>query len=123
MRARPIGGGVMMWRGITRGPNFLGGRTMAMAGRRDCKFVCYPIQEFDDGTCLINWIADRAMPPDYVWREQDWNRAGRLEDFLDAFAGWSFDWLDVPKIITTARASGNIRWWTATRCRAGATGG
>jgi len=97
-------GGVMMWRGITRGPNFLGGRTMAMAGRRDCKFVCYPIQEFDDGTCLINWIADRAMPPDYVWREQDWNRAGRLEDFLGAFASWSFDWLDVPKIITTAQS-------------------
>ena len=97
-------GGIMMWRGVTRGPSFLGGRTMAMAGKRDCKFVCYPIEEFDDGTCLINWIADRAMAEDYVWREQDWNREGRLDDFLGVFSDWTFDWLDVPEIITTAQS-------------------
>ncbi len=97
-------GGIMMWRGVTRGPSFLGGRTMAMAGKRDCKFVCYPIEEFADGTCLINWIADRAMAEDYVWREQDWNREGRLDDFLGVFSDWTFDWLDVPEIITTAQS-------------------
>ena len=97
-------GGIMMWRGVTRGPSFLGGRTMAMAGKRDCKFVCYPIEEFEDGTCLINWIADRAMAEDYVWREQDWNREGRLDDFLGVFSDWTFDWLDVPEIITTAQS-------------------
>ena len=97
-------GGIMMWRGVTRGPSFLGGRTMAMAGKRDCKFVCYPIEEFNDGTCLINWIADRAMAEDYVWREQDWNREGRLDDFLGVFSDWTFDWLDVPEIITTAQS-------------------
>lgn len=95
-------GGVMMWRGVTRGPNFLGGRTMAMAGRRDAKFVCYPIQEFDDGTCLINWIADLLLPEDYEWRQQDWNRQGERADFANTFADWRFDWLDVPKVIEEA---------------------
>lgn len=97
-------GGIMMWRGTTRGPNFLGGRTMAMAGRKEAKFVCYPIAEYDDGTCLINWIADRAMPEDYVWREQNWNREGRLDDFLPLFEDWHFDWLDIPAIIRGAQS-------------------
>ncbi|RFP89406.1 flavin-dependent oxidoreductase [Rhodobacteraceae bacterium 63075] len=96
-------GGTMMWRGVTRGPAFLSGRTMAMAGRKDCKFVCYPIRDFGDGTMLINWIADRAMPEGYEWRRQDWNRAGRLEDFLAAFEDWHFDWLDVPEVIRRAQ--------------------
>ena len=95
-------GGTMMWRGTTRGPKFLTGRTMAMAGRKECKFVCYPIHDYGDGTCEINWIADRTMPADYNWREQDWNREGVLEDFLPAFEGWNFDWLDVPATIRAA---------------------
>ena len=36
---------------------------------------------------------------------RDWSRAGRLEDFLPAFADWHFDWLDVPALI---RASDTI---------------
>ena len=95
-------GGVMMWRGVTRGPRFLTGRSMAMAGRKACKFVCYPIEDYGDGTCLINWIADRMMPKDYQWREQDWNRPGSLADFAPAFADWRFDWLDIPAVIAGA---------------------
>lgn len=94
--------GIMMWRGVTVGPRFLTGRTMAMAGRRDCKFVCYPIKHLSDGNCLINWIADLAFPPEYDWAKQDWNRKGRTEDFLPAFEDWSFDWLDIPKIVKEA---------------------
>lgn len=97
-------GGTMMWRGITRAPAFLSGRTMAMAGRKACKFVCYPIHDHGDGTMLINWIADRAMPEGYDWRRQDWNRAGKLEDFLPAFEDWHFDWLDVPAVIRGAES-------------------
>lgn len=96
-------GRVMMWRGVTRGPKFLTGRSMAMVGRKACKFVCYPIEDYGDGTCLINWIADRMMPDDYVWRAQDWNRAGNRADFAPAFADWSFDWLDIPALIRDAQ--------------------
>ena len=96
--------GVMMWRGVTVGPRFLTGRTMAMAGRRDNKFVCYPIRDLPDGRSLINWIADQAFPSDHDWAAQDWTRQGRTEDILPAFAGWHFDWLDIPWVIENAEA-------------------
>ena len=94
--------GTMMWRGISRGAPFLGGRVMAMAGTRARKFVCYPIAERDDGTCLINWIADLQMPEGYRWRRQDWNRPASAEAFAGAFSGWRFDWLDIPALIDAA---------------------
>ncbi|WP_208351766.1 flavin-dependent oxidoreductase [Pseudaestuariivita rosea] len=94
-------GGTMMWRGVTRGPRFLTGRSVTMTGRKDVKFVAYPIADDGDGS-VINWIADLTMPPDYDWAKQDWNRAGVLDDFLPAFADWRFDWLDIPQIIRGA---------------------
>ncbi|SDU48537.1 flavin-dependent oxidoreductase [Stappia sp. ES.058] len=102
----PVWGGIVMWRGITRGPRFLGGRTMAMAGCKPRKFVCYPIEDIalDDGTegSLINWIADLRLPSDYLWRREDWNRPGDRADFLPKFENWHFDWLDVPAVIRAA---------------------
>ncbi|MEL6690997.1 MAG: FAD-dependent monooxygenase [Pseudomonadota bacterium] len=95
-------GGTMMWRGITRGPRFCTGRTVAMAGRKDVKFVCYPIADDGEGGSVLNWIADLTMPEGYDWRQQDWNRQGTLEDFLPAFDGWSFNWLDIPQVIRDA---------------------
>ncbi|MEL6643676.1 MAG: flavin-dependent oxidoreductase [Pseudomonadota bacterium] len=95
-------GGTMMWRGVTHGPRFLTGRSVTMTGRKDVKFVAYPIGETDDGQSVINWIADLTMPPGYDWRQQDWNREGALDDFLPSFADWAFDWLDIPKVITGA---------------------
>ncbi len=97
-------GGTMMWRGTTVGPRFLTGRTVSMTGRKNVKFAAYPIADTPDGGSLINWIADLAMPEGYQWRAQDWNRDGVLEDFLPAFADWSFDWLDVPAVIRAAEA-------------------
>ncbi|MCA9839783.1 MAG: flavin-dependent oxidoreductase [Trueperaceae bacterium] len=94
--------GTMMWRGVSKGPRFRTGRTMAMAGTWDRKFVCYPIADAEGGQSVINWIADLAKPADYRWNKQDWNRVGKLEDVLPPFADWQFDWLDVPEIIRTA---------------------
>jgi 2-polyprenyl-6-methoxyphenol hydroxylase-like FAD-dependent oxidoreductase len=74
-----------------------------MTGVKSVKFVCYPIADTDDGS-LLNWVADLAMLPETKWRQQDWNREGRLEDFLPQFDGWSFDWLDIPKVIRGAEA-------------------
>lgn len=98
---KPAWGGIVMWRGVTRGPRFLTGRTMAMAGCKARKFVCYPIADDGDGS-VINWIADLQFPRDYLWNREDWNRPGRLEDFLPRFQDWHFDWLDVPDIIRRA---------------------
>ncbi len=98
----PVWGGTVMWRGITRGPRFLGGRCMAMAGTKAQKFVCYPIADLPGGGSLINWIADLAMPADHDWRPQNWNRPGARADFAPRFAGWRFEWLDIPAVIAAA---------------------
>lgn len=97
-----VWGGTMMWRGITRGPRFLSGRSMAMIGNKACKFVCYPIADTEDGGSLINWIADLELPTDYDWLAQDWNRKGERGNFAHNFAGWNFDWINVERLIAEA---------------------
>ena len=94
-------GGTLMWRGTTIGPRYRTGRTVTMAGAKTRKFVAYPIGDVGDAS-LINWIADLEMPADYLWNRQDWNRPGKVEDVLPAFADWHFDGLDVPAIIKGA---------------------
>jgi hypothetical protein len=68
---------------------------------------------------VINWIAERKFRPDDSWRREDWNRAGDLDDFLPQFAGWRFDWLDIPAVIRGPTGASNTRWWTAIRWIAG----
>jgi hypothetical protein len=52
----------MMWRGVTTGPPFLSGATLAVAGSTTSrKFVAYPIARRHDGTVLINWVAEAMI--------------------------------------------------------------
>ncbi len=97
----PLWNGRILWRGITASDAFLSGRTMIMAGHEILKFVCYPISKQPDGNgkFLINWVAERHMPPTYQWRREDYNRAANLDEFLPWFKDWRFDWLDVPGLI------------------------
>lgn len=106
MRARlypeegpPIWNGRILWRGVAEGEPFLSGRTMIMAGHEVLKFVCYPITRPDTGRPVINWIAERLLDPTYQWRREDYNRRGKLDEFLPHFESWKFDWLDVPTLI------------------------
>jgi 5-methylphenazine-1-carboxylate 1-monooxygenase len=91
--------GYNMWRGVTRWPAFLSGASMVRAGwLATGKMVIYPIRNAIDaeGRQLVNWVAEIETPH---YRRRDWNRPGRLEDFLPAFADWHFDWLDVPAFL------------------------
>ena len=91
--------GVNMWRGATPWPKVLSGASMVRAGwLTDGKMVIYPIRNHVDaqGRQLMNWVAEVQTP---VYEARDWNRKGRLEDFIGAFADWHFDWLDVPAMI------------------------
>ncbi|MDP2409271.1 MAG: flavin-dependent oxidoreductase [Pseudolabrys sp.] len=101
----PIWNGRILWRGVTEGEPFLSGRTMIMAGHESLKFVCYPISRAatERGRPTINWIAERLLPPDYQWRREDYNRVGKLDEFLPYFEDWTFDWLDVPGLIRNAQ--------------------
>lgn len=98
---KPKYGGRILWRGMTKAKPFLSGRTMVMVGNIDEKFVAYPITAPDNsGMCNINWIAELAVKgaPD----RNDWNRLANLTDFSHKFQDWTFDWLDVPSLITGA---------------------
>ncbi|ADU34507.1 flavin-dependent oxidoreductase [Variovorax paradoxus] len=97
--------GVNMWRGTARWKPFLSGASMVRAGWLAVgKMVIYPIRNDIDaeGHQLVNWVAEIHAPQPAM---RDWSRAGRLEDFLPAFADWHFYWLDVPALI---RASDTI---------------
>ena len=98
----PIYSGVNMWRGTTVWEPFLSGSTYLRAGWLSVgKMVIYPVRhEVDDqGRQLVNWVAEVQTDQ---YNEQDWNRTGRLEDFYDVFADWTFDWLDVTGLIRGA---------------------
>jgi 2-polyprenyl-6-methoxyphenol hydroxylase-like FAD-dependent oxidoreductase len=96
--------GILMWRGVTVGKPFLGGATMVQAGHHTQKFVCYPISHAhnEKGEALINWICDLHMGDGAMLPREDWNRPGKLEDFLPRFKDWKFGWLDVPEVIRSA---------------------
>lgn len=96
--------GILMWRGVTVGKPYLGGNTMVQAGHHNQKFVCYPISRAhaERGEALINWICDLHMGEGALPSREDWNKPGRLEDFLPRFADWNFGWLDVPDVIRNA---------------------
>jgi 2-polyprenyl-6-methoxyphenol hydroxylase-like FAD-dependent oxidoreductase len=96
--------GILMWRGVTVARPFLGGATMVQAGHHTQKFVCYPISRAhaDRGEALINWICDLHMGDGAMLPREDWNRPGKLADFLPKFENWNFGWLDVPGVIRSA---------------------
>jgi 2-polyprenyl-6-methoxyphenol hydroxylase-like FAD-dependent oxidoreductase len=95
----PLYAGVNMWRGVTRWKPILGGASMIRAGwLKGGKLVIYPIRNNVDaeGRQLVNWVAEIETPKHLA---RDWNRAGRIEDFIAAFEDWRFDWLDVPSFL------------------------
>ena len=92
-------GGINTWRGVTRAKPFLTGRSYVRIGSiQKGNLVIYPIIDDVDGQGqqLINWTVQVAQPG---YDRNDWNKPGRLEDFLPMFASWSFDWLDVPSLL------------------------
>jgi 2-polyprenyl-6-methoxyphenol hydroxylase-like FAD-dependent oxidoreductase len=96
-------GGINTWRGVTVHPPILTGKSYLRIGSIDTgKMVIYPIADDVDGrgNQLVNWVAE-------IRREgaamNGWNQAGRPGDFIDIFADWRYDWLDVPNLIRSAQ--------------------
>lgn len=99
----PVFSGINMWRGVTPHPPVLSGGSHARVGVIDTgKMVIYPIRDAidDAGNQLMNWVAELRDPSG---KPVDWNRGGRLEDFLHAFEDWHFDWIDVPHLLRMAQ--------------------
>ena len=101
---RPKYSGINMWRGVTRWAPMLSGASMIRVGwHHPAKLLIYPIRNNIDseGRQLVNWVCDIETPQHLA---NDWNRPGKLDDFLPAMADWHFDWLDVPRFIRAADA-------------------
>lgn len=100
----PIWNGRVLWRATTEADAFFGGGAMVMIGHDDLRVVAYPISDPDPetGTATINWIAEKRFDPQIGWKKEDWNRAADIQDFLPDFADWTFDWIDVPALISGA---------------------
>lgn len=97
----PRWNGVMMWRGVTPGPPFLSGSTVAVAGSTtSVKFVAYPIARRGPDSVLINWVAEAMIGGPEPPVRPDWTREGRLAEALPHFSGWRFGWLDIPGLMT-----------------------
>ena len=96
--------GINTWRGVTRRRPILDGRSYLRIGSiLTGKMVIYPIADDvdSDGNQLVNWLCEIQQE---VHERNDWNKPGRLEDFFPLYAGWTFDWLDVPELIRSADA-------------------
>ncbi|HEY3918024.1 MAG TPA: flavin-dependent oxidoreductase [Stellaceae bacterium] len=94
--------GINTWRGVTRRQPILTGRSyMRIGSIRTGKIVVYPIIDNvdDQGNQLINWMAEIQTRN---VAKNDWNKAGKREDFLPIYQGWNFDWLDVGALIRDA---------------------
>jgi 5-methylphenazine-1-carboxylate 1-monooxygenase len=92
--------GINTWRGVTRRKPILDGRTyMRVGALKTGKMVIYPIADFDDGTQLINWVAELEREGSTA---NDWNKGGRKQDVLPIFDSFRFDWLDIPELIDNA---------------------
>jgi 2-polyprenyl-6-methoxyphenol hydroxylase-like FAD-dependent oxidoreductase len=98
----PKWNGALLWRGLADTEPVLDGRTMVWAGHPDQKFVGYPVLDLDDGRQRFNFIAEFRTDTVELTEREDWNQPGRLDDFIDRFESWRFDWLDVPGLIRSA---------------------
>ncbi len=93
-------GGINMWRGSTRYRPILTGRSVILAGALSWgKLVIYPMRDYGDGTHLINWNVEVRSE---IAGPNQWNKHGRIEDFLWRYDEARFDWLDVQDMMRQA---------------------
>jgi 2-polyprenyl-6-methoxyphenol hydroxylase-like FAD-dependent oxidoreductase len=94
--------GINTWRGVTRRKPILGGHSYLRIGSiLTGKIVIYPIVDDVDGAGnqLINWTTEIKSA---AFEKNDWNEPGDLDDFIELYEGFRFDWLDVPEMIRSS---------------------
>jgi 2-polyprenyl-6-methoxyphenol hydroxylase-like FAD-dependent oxidoreductase len=97
-------GGAIMWRGTTPGKPIRTGASFVGLGTHRHRVVFYPISQPDphSGLATINWIAEITVDNSSGWGSGDWNKKVELDSFIHHFAGWTYDWLDVPALLRGA---------------------
>ena len=93
--------GTMLWRGAVDWPQFRTGRSMAIAGGMEAKFVLYPIGAGSaPDRRLTNWavmakVSGGGPPP----AKEDWSRPGRWEDLGPHLKRFRLPYVDVSHLI------------------------
>jgi len=93
--------GTMLWRGAVDWPQFRTGRSMAIAGGMEAKFVLYPIAAGSaPDRRLTNWavmakVSKGGVPP----AKEDWSRPGRWEDLGPHLRRFRLPYVDVSHLI------------------------
>lgn len=98
-------GGAVMWRGTTRARPIRTGSSFVGLGTHRQRMVIYPISHPDaEGMAQINWIAEVTYdaPPQ---APEGWFRPIEIDDFIQHFEGWTWDWLDVPALLRGAEVA------------------
>ena len=93
-------GGTIMWRGTARGVPIRTGSSFVGLGTSRHRVVLYPISHPDaEGLADINWIAEQTFDADHDWSKSGWFRPVGLDAFAHEFAGFVYDWLDLPSLL------------------------
>ena len=102
----PSWNGVLMWRGATAWPQWLDGRTMAIAGGMTGKLVLYPITPPEGGEQLMNWVVNiRMKDPAVVPPPPDsWSRPATLATVLPYAQRFSVPGVDVDALVRATAA-------------------
>jgi 2-polyprenyl-6-methoxyphenol hydroxylase-like FAD-dependent oxidoreductase len=97
-------GGAVMWRGTTWAKPIRTGASFVGLGTHRQRMVFYPIShaEPQTGLAMINWIAEVTMDNSEGWKQRGWFRQVGINDFAHHFAGWTWEWLDVPALLREA---------------------
>jgi 2-polyprenyl-6-methoxyphenol hydroxylase-like FAD-dependent oxidoreductase len=99
-------GGAVMWRGTARVKPMRTGSSFIGLGTHQHRMVIYPISHTsDDGTALINWIAEVTVDNSDGWQQDGWFRAVDIEHFIHHFEHFKYDWLDVPAMLRSAECA------------------
>jgi 2-polyprenyl-6-methoxyphenol hydroxylase-like FAD-dependent oxidoreductase len=97
-------GGAIMWRGTTWAKPIRSGASFVGLGTHRQRVVFYPISHPDPktGLSMINWIAEVTTDNAEGWKQSGWFRPVGIAEFAHHFEGWTWDWLDVPKLLAEA---------------------
>lgn len=96
-------GGAVMWRGTARVKPMRTTSSFIGLGTHQHRMVIYPISHpAEDGTSLINWIAEVTVDNSEGWQQDGWFREVDLDHFIHHFEHFKYDWLDVPAMLRMA---------------------
>jgi len=99
-------GGTIMWRGTARGVPIRSGSSFVGLGTSRHRVVLYPISHPDaQGLADINWIAEQTFDADHDWSKSGWFRPVGLDEFAHEFAGFVYDWLDLPALLAKSEVA------------------